>query len=167
MRGKLLGFSLFGESHGKAVGVLIEGLPPGIEVRVEELRKELERRKGIERFSTKRRESDEPKILSGVFRGKTTGAPVAVIIENRDVDSSYYEEIRNTPRPGHSDYPARIKYFGYNDYRGGGHFSGRLTVGVVIAGYFAKRLLEREGIEVRAYLKRIGRVEARVSPGRS
>lgn len=85
-------------------------------------------------------------------------------MENRDVDSSYYEEIRNTPRPGHADYPAGIKYFGYNDYRGGGHFSGRLTVGVVIAGYFAKKLLEREGIKVRAYLKRIGRVEAHVSP---
>lgn len=164
MRGKLLSFSLFGESHGKAVGVLIEGLPPGIEVSVEELKRELERRKGIERFATKRKETDEPKILSGVFRGRTTGTPVAVIVENRDVDSSYYEEIRNTPRPGHADYPAGIKYFGYNDYRGGGHFSGRLTVGVVIAGYFAKKLLEREGIKVRAYLKRIGRVEAHVSP---
>ncbi|WP_367884505.1 chorismate synthase [Thermococcus sp. JCM 11816] len=169
MRGKLLSFSLFGESHEKAVGVLVEGgLPPGIEVSVEELKRELERRKGIERFATKRKETDEPKILSGVFRGgRTTGTPVAVIVENRDVDSSYYNEIRNTPRPGHADYPAGIKYFGYNDYRGGGgHFSGgRLTVGgVVIAGYFAKKLLEREGIKVRAYLKRIGRVEAYVSP---
>lgn len=159
MKGKLLSFTLFGESHGRAVGVLIDGLPPGIEVNVEELRKELQRRKGISRFSTKRREDDEPVILSGVFNGFTTGTPVAVMVWNGDVDSSYYEEILHTPRPGHADYPAGIKYFGYNDYRGGGHFSGRLTVGAVIAGYFAKKLLEREGIHLRAYIKRIGRVK--------
>ena len=159
MKGKLLSFTLFGESHGKAVGVLIEGLPPGIEVNVEEMKAELERRKGIRRFSTKRRESDEPVIVSGVFNGFTTGTPVTVLVWNRDADSSYYEEIRNTPRPGHADYPAKVKFFGYNDYRGGGHFSGRLTVGVVIAGYFAKKLLERFGIRVRAYIRRIGLVE--------
>ncbi len=159
MKGKLLSFTLFGESHGKAVGVLIEGLPPGIEVNVEEMKAELERRKGIRRFSTKRRESDEPVIVSGVFNGFTTGTPVTVLVWNRDADSSYYEEIRNTPRPGHADYPAKVKFFGYNDYRGGGHFSGRLTVGVVIAGYFAKKLLERFGIRVRAYIRRIGPVE--------
>ena len=158
MKGKLLSFTLFGESHGKAVGVLIEGLPPGIEVKVEEMKAELERRKGIRRFSTKRRESDEPVIVSGVFNGFTTGTPVTVLVWNRDADSSYYEEIRNTPRPGHADYPAKVKFFGYNDYRGG-HFSGRLTVGVVIAGYFAKKLLERFGIRVRAYIRRIGPVE--------
>ncbi|ASJ16277.1 chorismate synthase [Thermococcus chitonophagus] len=161
MKGKLLSFTLFGESHGRAVGVLIEGMPPGIKISVDEMKKELERRKGIARFSTKRREPDEPIILSGVFRDYTTGTPIAVIVENKDVDSSYYEEIKNTPRPGHADYPARIKYFGYNDYRGGGYFSGRLTIGIVIAGYFAKKILERYGIKVRAYLKRIGKVEAR------
>lgn len=161
MKGKLLGFSIFGESHGRAVGVLIEGFPPGVEVNEEELARDLEKRKGIARFATKRAEPDRPVILSGVFRGRTTGTPIAVIVENRDVDSSYYEEIKDTPRPGHADYPARIKYFGYNDYRGGGHFSGRLTIGVVIAGYFAKKLLATFGIEVKAYLKRIGKVEAR------
>ncbi|GAB6134760.1 chorismate synthase [Thermococcus prieurii] len=159
MRGRLLSFTLFGESHGKAVGVLVEGLPPGIEVKIEEMKVELGRRKGIPRFSTKRRESDEPVILSGVFNGFTTGTPVAVMVWNRDVDSSYYEEIRNTPRPGHADYPAKLKFFGYNDYRGGGHFSGRLTVGTVIAGYFAKKLLERYNVRIRAYLRRVGSVE--------
>ncbi len=159
MKGKLIRFTPFGESHGKAVGVLVEGIPPGIRVELDELIGELKRRKGIPRFSTKRKEEDTPEILSGVFKGFTTGTPVAVVVWNRDVDSSYYEEIKNTPRPGHADFPARIKYFGYNDYRGGGHFSGRLTVAVVIAGYFAKKLLEREGVIVRAYLKRIGSVE--------
>ncbi|ACJ16627.1 Chorismate synthase [Thermococcus onnurineus NA1] len=158
---RLLNYNLFGESHGKAIGVVIRGVPPGIEVREGELTAELERRKGIRRFATKRKEEDRPVILSGVFRGHTTGTPIAVVVENRDVESSYYEEIKDTPRPGHGDYPARIKYFGYNDYRGGGHLSGRLTVGIVVAGYFAKKILERFGIEVRAYIKRIGPVEAR------
>ncbi|WP_048055214.1 chorismate synthase [Pyrococcus sp. NA2] len=161
MMGRMIRFKLFGESHGKVVGVLIDGIPPGIKVNVEEIKKELERRKGIPRFSTKRREPDEPIILSGVFKGRTTGAPIVIVVENKDVDSSYYEEIRNLPRPGHADYPARIKYFGYNDYRGGGHFSGRLTLGMVIAGYFARKILERYDIKVRAYIKRIGKVETK------
>ncbi|AFK23185.1 chorismate synthase [Pyrococcus sp. ST04] len=161
MKGRILSFTLFGESHGKGVGVLIEGIPPGIRVNVQEIKKELERRKGIQRFSTKRKEPDEPMIISGIFRGYTTGTPIAVVVWNKDVDSSYYEEIKNTPRPGHADYPAKLKYFGFNDYRGGGYFSGRLTVGIVIAGYFAKKILEKYGIKVKAYIKRIGRVEAR------
>lgn len=161
MMGKMLRFSLFGESHGRVVGILIEGVPPGIKVNLEKMKAELERRKGIKRFSTKRRENDEPIILSGVFNGFTTGSPIAVIIENRDINSSYYEEIKNTPRPGHSDYTAKIKYFGFNDYRGGGFFSGRLTAGIVIAGYFAKEILAKAGIEVKAYIKSIGNVKAK------
>jgi len=158
--GKMLRFSLFGESHGRVVGVLVEGVPPGIKVNPKKIKAELDRRKGIEEFSTKRRESDEPIILSGIFNGFTTGSPIAVIIENKDVDSSYYEEIKNTPRPGHSDYTAKIKHFGFNDYRGGGFFSGRLTVGIVIAGYFAKEILAKAGIEVKAYIKSIGKAKA-------
>ncbi|CAB49379.1 chorismate synthase [Pyrococcus abyssi] len=161
MRGRVLSFTLFGESHGKGVGVVITGIPPGIKVSHEELVKELERRKGIPGLSTARSEPDNPIILSGIFRGYTTGTPIAVLFENKDVDSSYYEDIKDKPRPGHADYPARIKYFGYNDYRGGGHFSGRLTVGIVTAGYFAKKILEKYGIRIRAYIKRIGRVEAK------
>ncbi len=161
MIGKMLRFSLFGESHGKVVGVLIEGVPPGIEVDMKKMKAELERRKGVKRFSTKRREDDEPVVLSGVFNSFTTGSPIAVIIENRDVDSSYYEEIKCTPRPGHSDYTAKIKYFGFNDYRGGGFFSGRLTAGMVIAGYFAKEILAKFGIRVKAHIKSIGKVKAR------
>jgi len=159
--GKMLRFSLFGESHGKALGVLVEGVPPGIKVDIGKMKAELERRRGIERFSTKRKEKDEPVILSGVFNGFTTGSPIAVIIENRDVDSSYYEKIKNTPRPGHGDYTAGIRYFGFNDYRGGGFFSGRLTAGMVIAGYFAKEILSKAGIGVKAYIKSIGNVKAK------
>lgn len=161
MMGKMLRFSLFGESHGKAVGVLVEGVPPGIKVDIGKMKAELERRRGIERFSTKRKEKDEPVILSGVFNGFTTGSPIAVIIENRDVDSSYYEKIKNTPRPGHGDYTAGIRYFGFNDYRGGGFFSGRLTAGMMIAGYFAKEILSKAGIGVRACIKSIGKVKAK------
>lgn len=161
MIGKMLRFSIFGESHGKCVGVIIEGCPPGIKIDVKKIKAELERRKGIERLSTQRREKDEPIILSGVFNSFTTGAPIVVIIENEDVDSSYYEKIKDIPRPGHSDYTAKIKYFGFNDYRGGGFFSGRLTAGIVIAGYFAKEILAKAGVEVKAYIKSIGKAKAR------
>lgn len=161
MIGKMLRFSIFGESHGKCVGVIIEGCPPGIKIDVKKIKAELERRKGIERLSTQRREKDEPIILSGVFNSFTTGAPIVVIIENEDIDSSYYEKIKDIPRPGHSDYTAKIKYFGFNDYRGGGFFSGRLTAGIVIAGYFAKEILAKAGVEVKAYIKSIGKAKAR------
>ncbi len=161
MIGKMLRFSIFGESHGKCVGVIIEGCPPGIKIDVKKIKAELERRKGIERLSTQRREKDGPIILSGVFDSFTTGTPIVVIIENKNVDSSYYEKIKDTPRPGHSDYTAKIKYFGFNDYRGGGFFSGRLTAGIVIAGYFAKEILAKAGVQVKAYIKSIGKVKAR------
>lgn len=159
MYGKMLDVSLFGESHGEAVGVLIEGCPPGIEVSKEGMMEDLQRRKGLKRYATGRKESDEPIILSGVFEGHTTGTPIMIMFENRDVDSSFYEEIKDTPRPGHSDYTARVKYFGYNDYRGGGTFSGRLTAGIVAAGYFAKNILDREGTRIKAYIRSIGGVE--------
>ncbi|MFO7992166.1 MAG: chorismate synthase [Thermoplasmata archaeon] len=161
MKGREFSFSLFGESHGKVVGVLIEGCPPGIEVDEQEMKVGLERRKGQKRFSTERRERDEPEILSGIFNSRTTGAPVTVIVKNKDVDSTFYEKMKDKPRPGHSDYTAGEKFYGYNDYRGGGVFSGRLAVGTVIAGYFAKKVLSSIGVEVRAFIRSIGKIECR------
>ncbi len=159
MEGKQLKFSLFGESHGQVVGVLIEGCPPGIEVDNKELKADLERRKGLNKFSTDRKEKDDPELISGVFDGYTTGAPITGIVKNKDVDSSYYEKIKDKPRPGHSDFTAREKFYGYNDYRGGGVFSGRLAVGTVIAGYFAKKILSSVDIEIRAFIRSIGDIE--------
>ncbi|MFO7793182.1 MAG: chorismate synthase [Candidatus Saliniplasma sp.] len=161
MKGREFSFSLFGESHGKVVGVLIEGCPPGVEVDEQEMKVDLERRKGQKRFSTERRERDEPEILSGIFNGRTTGAPVTVIVKNKDVDSTFYEKMKDKPRPGHSDYTAGEKFYGYNDYRGGGVFSGRLAVGTVIAGYFAKKILSQIGVEIRAFIRSIGKIECR------
>lgn len=155
MNGKMLETSLFGESHGEAVGVLIEGCPPGIDVDKNELKKDLQRRKGLKEFSTEREEEDIPKILSGVFKGYTTGTPIAVVFDNDDVDSSDYEKTKDLPRPGHADYATRRKYDNFEDYRGGGYFSGRLTVGTVTAGYFAKKILERKNIEIISYIKSI------------
>ncbi len=163
MPDKMLRFSLFGESHGPAVGVTIQGVPPGIKVSIPEMQELLKRRWGFTESSSTRREMDVPEILSGIFKGRTTGAPITIILRNRDVNSKHYEDIRYTPRPGHSDYTAWVKYFGFNDYRGGGHFSGRITAGIVIAGYFARKILEREGITVRAYIKSIGDVETKAS----
>jgi chorismate synthase len=159
MIGRLLRFSLFGESHGRSVGVQIDGVPPGIKIEEKKIMTELERRKGIPELSTKRKETDRPEFLSGVFKGYTTGGPVVAIAKNKDVDSSYYEKIRNIPRPGHSDYSAYMKYFGFNDYRGGGMFSGRLTFGIVVAGYFAREILAKAGIRVKAYAKSIGNIK--------
>ncbi|MFP4142708.1 MAG: chorismate synthase [Thermoplasmata archaeon] len=158
MEGKELKFSLFGESHGKVVGVLIEGCPPGIEVEKEEMKIDLERRKGLSKFSTDREEKDEPEILSGIFDGHTTGAPIAAVVKNKDVDSSFYEKIKDKLRPGHSDLTAKEKFYGYNDYRGGGVFSGRLAVGTVIAGYFAKKILSCIDLEIKAFVRSIGSV---------
>ena len=164
MIGRLFRVSIFGESHGKGVGALIEGCPPGIPVDESYIAGELARRRPGWGLTSPRREADWPEILSGVFRGRTTGGPILVFVRNRDVDSSFYEEIRDTPRPGHADYTARVKYWGFNDYRGGGHNSGRLTAGVVAAGAIARRLLETVGVRVYAYITRIGDVEARVDP---
>lgn len=162
MIGRLFRVSLFGESHGRGVGVLIEGCPPGLRITEDYLAKELARRRPGARYTSPRREEDRPEILSGVFRGRTTGAPIVVFIANRDIDSSFYEEIRHTPRPSHADYAARVKYWGFNDYRGGGIFSGRITAGLVAAGAVAKALLVTHGIRIYSYITRIGPVEARV-----
>ncbi len=165
MIGRLFRVSIFGESHGKCVGTLIEGCPPGIEVSEELIRRELARRRpGSSPVTTPRREADEPEILSGVFRGRTTGAPIVIIVRNRDVDSRPYEVIKWLPRPSHADYVARVKYWGFNDYRGGGIFSGRLTAALVAAGAVAKALLSKYGIHVYSYVTSVGDVEALVNP---
>ncbi|BAJ51267.1 chorismate synthase [Candidatus Caldarchaeum subterraneum] len=152
----------FGESHGRCVGVLVDGCPPGIELTEADVQVELDRRRpGQSLVTTTRAEEDRVEILSGVFQGKTTGAPILMLVWNKDVDSRPYEMLRNTPRPGHADYPAYIKYRGFNDYRGGGRFSGRITAGYVMAGAVAKKLLSKLGVEVLAYSLEIGGVKAR------
>ena len=125
--------TIFGESHGAGIGAVLDGLAPGIEVDEEFIASQLERRKGKSSLSTGRREKDEVKILSGVFNGKTTGTPIAFLIENADKKSADYDRLRFVARPSHADYAAQLKYRGFQDYRGGGHFSGRITAGIVAA----------------------------------
>lgn len=138
--GRIFKVSIFGESHGKAVGVLVDGCPAGIELNEKDFSDDLKRRKGGGYGKTERIEEDRPIILSGVFNGRTTGAPIMVIFENKNVRPADYEALKNLPRPGHADFVAFKKYGGFSDYRGGGHFSGRLTVGLVGAGVIAKKV---------------------------
>lgn len=157
--GEKVKLSVFGESHGEAIGCVIDGLPSGIKLDFEKINKEMARRAaGATKGSTARVEKDIPHILSGVLDGKTTGAPLAMIIENTNVKSGDYSNIAVVPRPSHSDYPAYVKYGGNNDIRGGGHFSGRLTACLVFAGAIAKQALAKKGITVGAHIKRIGSV---------
>ncbi|MEN3047774.1 MAG: chorismate synthase [Candidatus Caldarchaeales archaeon] len=152
----------FGESHGRCVGVVIDGCPAGLPLSGEDVQPLLDlRRPGQSLVASQRREEDRVEILSGVFNGFTTGAPIAMVVWNRDVDSRSYERLLETPRPGHADYFARVKYGGFNDWRGGGRFSGRITAGFVMAGAVAMKLLKVTlGVEVLAYVKRIDGVEA-------
>ena len=144
---------IFGESHGPAIGVVLEGVPAGLELDLEQVQKELDRRKpGQDPTATARKESDLVEVLSGVFEGKTTGAPLAMVIRNSDQHSKDYESIRYTPRPSHGDYAGFIKSRGAQDYRGGGHFSGRLTAPLVAAGAVAKQVLAGRGVQVGAHI---------------
>lgn len=156
--GRMFKVLSFGESHGKCIGVVIDGCPAGLELSEEDIQKELDlRRPGTSRITTSRMEEDRVEILSGVFNGYTTGAPICMIIWNKDIRSEDYESIRFTPRPSHADYFAYVKYGGYNDYRGGGRFSGRITAGFVMAGAVAKKLLKKIlNVEVIAYALEIG-----------
>ncbi len=159
--GRMLRLVSFGESHGKVVGAVLEGVPAGLPLSEKDIQFYLDlRRPGQSRVTTTRREEDRVRILSGVFRGKTTGAPIAMYVENRDVISSHYEEYFYRPRPGHADYVARLKYGGFNDYRGGGRFSGRITVSMVMGGAIAMKLLNLLGVEVIAYSLEIGGIRA-------
>ena len=149
-------YTIFGESHGPAIGVVLEGVPPGLALNLDAVRFDLARRApGRNALSTARREAEEPHILSGLFQGHTTGAPLCAVIENTDTRSGDYERTKNLARPGHADYPAHVRYGGFQDYRGGGHFSGRLTAPLVFAGGVAKQLLAQRGIFVGAHISTI------------
>ena len=155
--GNLLKISVFGQSHGKAIGVVVDGLPAGEAVDLEELDRFLDRRRtGKNRLSTARKEADKPVFLSGLENGVTCGAPLCAVIENGDQHSSDYSELRDKPRPGHADYTAFVKWGGQADMRGGGHFSGRLTAPLCIAGGIAKQILARRGVYVGAHLRSVG-----------
>ncbi len=158
--GKLLRISVFGQSHGRAIGVNIDGLPAGEAVDLEELNAFLDRRRpGKSSLSTARRETDTPVFLSGMEGGLTCGAPLCAIIENSDQHSSDYSRLRDTPRPSHADYSAWVKWGGHADMRGGGHFSGRLTAPLCVAGGIAKQILARRGIFTGAHLAAVGTEE--------
>ena len=149
-------YSIFGESHGPAIGVVLEGVPAGLALDLDAVRFDLARRApGKSPLSTARKEADEPHVLSGLFEGRTTGAPLCAVIENTDARSGDYEKTRDLARPGHADYPAHVRYDGFQDYRGGGHFSGRLTAPLVFAGGVAKQLLAQRGIFVGAHISTV------------
>lgn len=152
--------TIFGESHGEAIGAVIDGLPPGLKLDLDSINKEMDRRKpGSSKLTTMRRESDQVSIVSGLFEGYTTGAPLCGLIYTEDKKSKDYSELKVKMRPGHSDYPGNVHYRGFNDYRGGGHFSGRLTAPLVFAGAVAKEYLKQEGVVIGSHLKKIYNVE--------
>lgn len=157
--GNNIKISIFGESHGKAIGVTIDGLPSGEAIDLEELLFQMERRApGRDKVSTLRRESDAPKILSGLYKEKTTGTPLTAIIENSDTRSGDYENLNILPRPSHADYTGHIRYKGFADNRGGGHFSGRLTAPLVFAGAICRQILKRRGITIGSHIYSIGNI---------
>ncbi len=159
--GSLFTVTSFGESHGKCVGVIIDGCPAGLPLTGADIQKEVDRRKAGEgAASTTRREKDRVEILAGVSDGFTTGAPVCLLIMNEDIKDADYESIRYKLRPGHADYTAYMKYGGFNDWRGGGRFSGRITATFVMAGAVARKLLDLIGVEVVAHTVEIGGVAA-------
>jgi chorismate synthase len=152
----------FGESHGRCIGIVVDGCPAGLPLSEADLQVQLDRRKpGQSAVTTQRKEEDKVEILSGLFNGNTTGAPICMLIWNKDQDSKSYEVIKNTPRPGHADYPALVKYGGFADYRGSGRFSGRLTATLVMAGALAQKLLAHTlGINIVAYTSEIAGIKA-------
>lgn len=158
--GNNIRLSIFGESHGKAIGINIDGLPSGIELDMDFIKREMARRApGRNLLSTQRSEADEFEILSGFFNGRTTGTPLCAIIRNSDMHSSDYSRMQDLMRPGHADYTGYIKYRGFNDYRGGGHFSGRMTAPIVLAGAIAKQILSEKNIVIGSHIKSIGQVQ--------
>jgi chorismate synthase len=153
--GTLLRVSIFGESHGACAGVTLDGVPAGIPIAVEDFLFDLERRKGgIQKGTTPRKEDDIPALMSGVFKGFTTGAPITILFENNNTRSEDYEKQRDIPRPGHADFVAHEKYGGFEDFRGSGHFSARLTVGLVAAGVIAKKMLS--SVNIKATITEVG-----------
>lgn len=158
--GKNLEISIFGESHGRAIGVTINGLPPGIEIDMDAVLIEMARRApGQNELTTPRKEKDEPDIVSGVLDGKTTGAPLTALIWNTNTRSKDYSQMKRLMRPGQADYPGKMRYDGFNDYRGSGHFSGRITAPLVFAGAIAQQWLKQKGIVIGSHVQSIGTVE--------
>ena len=159
--GKLFTITSFGESHGRCVGVIVDGCPAGLSITAEDIQREVDKRRpGLDMAATSRAEEDKVEVLSGIFNGFTTGAPICLLVWNRDVDSGEYEKTRFLPRPGHADYTAFMKYGGFNDFRGGGRFSGRITATMVMAGAVASKLLGVIGVEVCAHTIEIGGIKA-------
>lgn len=152
--GRIFRVSIFGESHGECVGINIDGCPAGLPLNVDDFSTDIERRKAGAKGTTPRKEADLPRIMNGVFNQKTTGAPITILFDNTNTRSGDYEKQRAVPRPGHADFVASKKFGGFEDYRGGGHFSGRLTVCLVAAGVIAKKLLNN--IRVEATILEIG-----------
>jgi len=158
--GKNIRLSVFGQSHGQMIGAVIDGLPCGVEIDTEALQQFVDRRApGRAAHSTARRESDKINIVSGLYKGKTCGAPLALLIANSDAHSADYEQLKNIPRPGHADHTAALRYGGSNDPRGGGHFSGRLTAPITATGGICLQILAKMGINVGAHIAAIGGVE--------
>ncbi|CEG12867.1 Chorismate synthase [groundwater metagenome] len=161
--GEIFTITTFGESHGKAIGVVVDGCPAGIKISESEIQHELDKRKpGQNEISTQRKEEDEVEILSGIFEGKTIGTPIAMLIHNKDVRSADYEELKFKLRPGHADFTYREK-FGIADYRGGGRSSARETACRVAAGAIAKKILDKFNIVIFAYVKKIANIESIIS----
>jgi chorismate synthase len=162
--GKLFTVTSYGESHGKCIGIIIDGCPAGLAVTETDIQSELDKRRPAESpAATGRHEKDRLEILSGISNGLTTGAPVCLMIRNEDIDDSDYEKIRYKLRPGHADYTAQVKYGGYHDWRGGGRFSGRITAGFVMAGAVAKKIMSTIGAEIFAHTVEIGGITARTA----
>lgn len=156
--GRLFRVQIFGESHGQGLGILIDGCPAGLPLTPDHFSSDIERRKPGAKGTTPRREEDLPTLFSGVFNGRTTGAPIQILFHNSNTRSQDYEKLKEIPRPGHADFVAGIKYGGYEDYRGGGHFSGRLTLSLVAAGVVAKQVIRQvhPEISIQAQLLEIG-----------
>ncbi|MEN8201123.1 MAG: chorismate synthase [Bacteroidota bacterium] len=147
--GKLFRVSIFGESHGESVGIVVDGCPAGLPLKQSDFSADFSRRKSGAKGTTPRREADVPRIMSGVFNEHTTGAPLTILFENTNTRSKDYSKLKDIPRPGHADYTAQQKFGGYQDYRGGGHFSGRLTLGLVAAGVIAKKIIDPMNVVAR------------------
>ncbi len=156
--GNSVAITLFGESHGEYIGAVIDGFAPGIEINTEYIARMLTLRRPDGKISTPRKEKDEFKIVSGVLNGVSTGTPITILIPNENVNSGDYSQIRTVARPSHADYTAECKYHGYQDSRGGGHFSGRITAALVAAGAICKYALEKKGIYIGTHVKRCARV---------
>jgi len=163
--GKAFTVTCFGESHGPGVGATIDGCPAGLPLTIDDVQQALDLRipREIEVVSA-RREPDVVEIFSGVFQNRTTGAPITLNIRNKDTKSSDYDQLKDVVRPGHADYPAKVKYGGFSDYRGGGRLSGRMTAAFVAAGAIARKVLSRSGVEVLAYTREIGGIRLETSP---